>query len=183
MQNLRVRSHERRNDLKPAWDFISVENLTLVFNQFFTCVHMNWDGIKLKPVWISYWSFWPKWNFKPAWDLPEAKWIRAGSLDIVFNAHVHLKLMAGVIPLLSFWQKWSFILGDKMRTLPKMKCLRMSIKISGRFEMQPKWNIIWTELVFTPVWKLKPIWVHFASHFSHWSYSKFYNPTNISVSK
>ena len=24
----------------------------------------------------------------------------------------------------------------------------MSIKTSGRFEMQPKWNFMWTELVF-----------------------------------
>ena len=24
--------------------------------------------MKLKTVWISYWSFWPKWNFKPARD-------------------------------------------------------------------------------------------------------------------
>ena len=29
-----------------------------------------------------------------------------------------------------------------------MKCLHMSIKISGRFEMQPKWNFMWTELIF-----------------------------------
>ena len=42
--------------------------------------------------------------------------------------------------------------------------LRMSIKISGRFEIKPKWNVMWTELVFTPVWNLKPLWVHFASH-------------------
>ena len=29
--------------------------------------------------------------------LPEAKWISADSLDIAFNAHVHLKLIAVVI--------------------------------------------------------------------------------------
>ena len=81
---LRVRSHERRNELKPVWDFISVENLTSVFSQLFTCVHMNWGEMKLKTVWISYWSFWPKLNFKPAWDfhvniLHETKWISADS--------------------------------------------------------------------------------------------------------
>ena len=38
----------------------------------------------------------------------------------------------------------------------------MSIKISGCFKMQPEWNIMWTELVFTPVWNIKPLWVHFA---------------------
>ena len=54
-----------------------------------------------------------------------------------------------------------------------MKCLNLSIKISGRFEMQPKWNFIWTELVFTPVWNLKPVWVHFAPHvtYSQWQVS------------
>ena len=65
---LRVRSYERRNELKPVWDFILVENLTSVFSQLFTCVHMNWGEMKLKTVWISYRSFWLKWNFKPAWD-------------------------------------------------------------------------------------------------------------------
>ena len=39
----------------------------------------------------------------------------------------------------------------------------MSIKISGRFEMQPKWNLMWIEPVFTPVWNLNPVWVHVAS--------------------
>ena len=68
VMTLRVRSHERRNELKPVWDFISVENLISVFSQLFTCVHMNWSKMKLKTVWTSYRSFWPKWNFKPAWD-------------------------------------------------------------------------------------------------------------------
>ena len=68
----RVRSHEkrneRRNELKPVWDLISVKNLTSVFSQLFTYIHINWDEMKLKPAWISYWLFCPKWNFKPAWD-------------------------------------------------------------------------------------------------------------------
>ena len=42
--------------------------------------------------------------------------------------------------------------------------LRMSIKISGSFEMQLKWNVMWTELVFTPVWNLRLVWAHFVSH-------------------
>ena len=97
----RVRSHERRNELKPLWDFISVENLTSVFSQLFTFVHMNWGEMKLKTVWISYRSFWSKWNFKPAWfscehNLPETKWISADPLDVAFNAHVCLKLNAGM---------------------------------------------------------------------------------------
>ena len=60
---IRVHSHERRNELKPVWDFISVENLTSVVSQLSTCVHMNWGEMKLKTVWISYRSFWQKWNF------------------------------------------------------------------------------------------------------------------------
>ena len=47
-------------------------------------------------------------------SLPDAKWISADSLDIAFNAHVRLKLIAGLISLQSFWQKWNFIWGDKI---------------------------------------------------------------------
>ena len=58
----RVCSHERRNEL--IWnDFISVENLTSVFSQLFTCVQVNWGGMKLKTLRISYRSFWQKLNF------------------------------------------------------------------------------------------------------------------------
>ena len=46
-------------------------------------------------------------------NLPKAKWIHADSLNNAFNAHVHLKLIAGVTSLWSFWKKWHFILGDK----------------------------------------------------------------------
>ena len=55
---IRVVSHKGRNELKLVWDFMSVENLTSMFSQLFTCIHMNWGEIKLKPVWISYQSFW-----------------------------------------------------------------------------------------------------------------------------
>ena len=33
-------------------------------------------------------------------------------------------------------------------TLPKMKCHCMSIKILVSFEIQPKWKVMWTELVY-----------------------------------
>ena len=32
----------------------------------FRWIEAKW--LELKAVWISYRSFWPKWNFKPAWD-------------------------------------------------------------------------------------------------------------------
>ena len=41
--------------------------------------------------------------------------------------------------------------------------LHISSKLLGCFEIQSKWNVMWTELVFTSVWSLKPVWVHFAS--------------------
>ena len=64
---LRVRPYERRNELKPIWDFISVENIQFgVQSALYLCSHEC--SMKLKPVWISYRSFWPKWNFKQTWD-------------------------------------------------------------------------------------------------------------------
>ena len=54
---IRVLSHESRNELKPVWDFISVENLTSLFSQLVPCVHMSWGKTKLKQVSISYRSF------------------------------------------------------------------------------------------------------------------------------
>ena len=42
---LRVRSRERRNELKRVWDFISVEYLTLVFPQLvFTWIEAKWNS-------------------------------------------------------------------------------------------------------------------------------------------
>ena len=48
----RVRSHQRRNELKPVWGFILVKNPTSVFSQPSTCVHMNRVEMKLKTVFI-----------------------------------------------------------------------------------------------------------------------------------
>ena len=39
--SFRVRSLGRRNELKPVRDFTSLENLTSVYSQLFTCAHMN----------------------------------------------------------------------------------------------------------------------------------------------
>ena len=118
--HLRVRSHKRRNELRLVWDFISVENLISVFSQLFTCVHMNWSKMKLKTVWTSYRSFWPKWNFKPAWDFhvniiypkrnesAQTRWMLRLMRMCVWNS------VLVWISYRSFWQKWNLISGDKI---------------------------------------------------------------------
>ena len=95
-------------------------NLTLVFRQFFTCVHMNWGEMNLKTVCISYRPFWPKWNFKPAWDFhvniiypkrnkqAQTRWMLRLMRMCVWNS------MPVWISYRSFWQKWNFISGDKI---------------------------------------------------------------------
>ena len=64
-------SHElRRNETQNGMDFISVILTEMKFQRGmrFSCEH----------------------------NLPEAKWISADSLDVAFNAHVRLKLNAGM---------------------------------------------------------------------------------------
>ena len=117
---VRVRSHESRNELKPVWDFISVETLTSVFSQLFSCVDMNWGEMKLKTVWISNRSFWPTWNVKPAWDfhvniiyskrneLAQTHWMLRLMRMCVWNS------MPVWISYRSFRQKWNFISGNRI---------------------------------------------------------------------
>ena len=124
--------------------------------------------MKLKAAWISYRSFWPKWNFEPPWDFymnricpkrtesAQSRWIlRLMRICVWTSLRVWISYR-------SFWQKWiSFrVIKYHVNTTGN----ETSIKISGRFEMQPKWNFMWTELAFTPVWNFKPVWFHFASH-------------------
>ena len=47
-------------------------------------------------------------------NLLEAKWISADWVNIAFNAHVNLKLIAGVDFIWSFWQKRNFRSDDKI---------------------------------------------------------------------
>ena len=70
LSSLRVRSHERRNELKSVWDFISVIFTEMKFQTGvrFLCEH----------------------NFS------EMKWISTDSLDAAFNAHVRLKPSASM---------------------------------------------------------------------------------------
>ena len=73
--------------------------------------------MKLKTVWTSYRPFWPKWIFKIfisrfscEHNLPETKRIRADSLEVAINAHVRLKLNAGIdfISVILTEMKFSF---------------------------------------------------------------------------
>ena len=89
-------SHElRQNEFQTSMDFISIILIEMKFktDMRFSCEH----------------------------NLPKAKWINTNALDIAFNAHVRLKLIAGVISLLLFWQTWNFISSDKItcRHYPK----------------------------------------------------------------
>ena len=116
---LRVRSHEKRNNLKPAGDFIRLKISLRLFSQLFTCVHMNCrNETQINMDFISAILTKTKFPIGMAFsceqDLPKANWISADSLDIRFNAHVRLKSIASATSLWSFWQKWNFILGDKI---------------------------------------------------------------------
>ena len=46
-----------RGEMNSVWNFISVENLSPVFSQPLSCVHMNWGKMKLKPLWIYFGHF------------------------------------------------------------------------------------------------------------------------------
>ena len=156
-----------------VWDFIT--KISLWFQlALYLCSHelrgnethngMVWYGM----VWISYWSFWLKWNLKPAWHF------RVNKIYLKWNEYVQthwlLCLMCMCIwnsslwvwiSYWSFWQKWNFISGIKYHA---MKCLNICVHQNiVLVEMQPKLNM-WTELVFTLVQNLKLLWVHFTSH-------------------
>ena len=87
-------SHElRQNETQNGMDFISVMLTKMKFQtgMRFPCEH----------------------------NLPETKWISTDSVDVAFNVHMCLKLSAGmdftsVTLTKNIWQKWNFILGDKV---------------------------------------------------------------------
>ena len=100
--SLRIRTHESRNELKPVWDFILIENLTSVPCQLFTCVHIivsndeTQTGIDFISVILTETKFQTVMRFSCEQNLHKTKWISAVSLDIAFNAHVRLELIAGI---------------------------------------------------------------------------------------
>ena len=135
-------SHELRwNETQNGMDFISVKLTEMKFQTGirFSCEH----------------------------NLPETKWISADSLDVAFYAHVRLKLNAGIwISYRSLRQKWNFISSD---TISCINTTWNEMPTHVHQNIGPFWNavkmkLMWTELVFTAAWNLKPVWVHFASH-------------------
>ena len=86
----------------------------LMVTKLLTCsLHMSWSEMKRKPVWIPYWLFWPKRNFIPAWDFNVTKvYPKRNEYAKTFWI---LRLMSMCVwkSLLSFWEKWHFISGDK----------------------------------------------------------------------
>ena len=115
--------------------------------------------MKLKTVWILYRSFRPKWNFKLAWDFhvniiypkrngqAQIRWMLRLMHMCVWNS------MRVWISYWSFWEKRNFISGHKNAWTCPLKH-RVVLKCS----------FMWTEIVFTLVWNLKPVGVHFASY-------------------
>ena len=139
---LRVCSYERPNELKSLWDFILVENLALVFSQPFTCVHINWG--KMNRFHISHFhqnEISNRLEIFLGTKLTRNKINKHRLVGYLMHIHIWNSLRIW-ISYWSFWQKWSFILGD---------------------EMKWKWNLMWADLVFMPVWNLKPVWAHFLS--------------------
>ena len=111
---IRVSSHERRNELKPVWDFISISLSFRFWSAFYLCSHeLRRNESQTGMDFISVMKSQTGMRFSLEQNLPESKWISADSLVTAFNAHVRLKLIAGAISLRSFWQKWNFVSVDK----------------------------------------------------------------------
>ena len=156
---------EMMNELKLVQDFISVESLTLLFSHLVIYAHMNWGETKLKTVYMHFISdmiisvILTKMKFQTGtWfscqqNLPKIKWIT--------NKHRLLCLMC-----MSIWNSLqgmrdefqivhfdrneiSFCLGDKIWSCKHYLKWNVHIKISGCFEMQPKWNFICEQDLFS----------------------------------
>ena len=100
---------------------------------FFKWIEAKWNSNRCRfhICHFTRMKFWIGMRFSFEQNLPKLIWINADSLDIAFNVHARLKLI--VISLRSFWQKWNFILADKISGKGYWKW-----NASGRFEMQPK---------------------------------------------
>ena len=144
MLKSRVCSHERRNEVKPAWDFISVENLTSVFSQLFTCVRMNWGEMNLKTVWMFQ---------------TQTRWMLHLICMGVWNS------MRVYISYRSFWQKW---ISFQVIKYP-VNTTRNEMPTHVHENIRSFWNSVKTKFhvnrtcFHAGLWNLKTVWVHFAS--------------------
>ena len=137
----------------------------------FRWIEAKW--LELKAVWISYRSFWPKWNFKLAWDFhvniiypkrneqAQTRWmLRLMRMCVWDSVRVWISYR-------SFWQKWNFISGDKIscKHYPKWNAY-YTCPSKYRVVLKCSWNETSCEqnLFSRRFWNLKPVWVHFASH-------------------
>ena len=110
-----------------------------MFSQLFTWIEVNWGetinwgwgwNYELRLTWIEVKLISNQYRFHIGhFDRNEVSnrheifiWTKFTRSEInkrklvgyCFNTHVRLKLIAGVISLRSFWQKWNFISGDKI---------------------------------------------------------------------
>ena len=130
--------------------------------------------MKLKTVWISYRSFWPKWNFKPAWDFhviivypKRNEWTQTRWMLCLIRLYVCNSVLVWISHR-SFWQKWNSISNNKILckhylkwnayTCPSkcrvvLKCSRNETSckqnfFSGRFEISNRYesisSLMWT---------------------------------------
>ena len=155
------------NELKPGWEFISVQNLTLVFSQLFTCARMNWEtqyGMDFISVILTEMKFQTSKRFSCEQNIPKTKWISEDSLDIDSNVRVRLKLIAGIDIISVILTEMQFHSSDKLscKQYPKwntytcpskyqvvLKCSRTEKSceqnlFSYRFEISYLFEFIWS---------------------------------------
>ena len=143
-------SHElRRNETQNGMDFISVILTEMKFQtgMRFSCEH----------------------------NLPETKWISADLLDVAFNAHVRLILNAGMDFIsVTDRNEISFrVIQYHVNTTWNEMPTHVHQNV-GPFWNAVKMKLMWTELVFTAAWNLKPVWVHFVSHVNVLAFKLYY---------
>ena len=90
-----------------------------VLSSLYLCSHeLRWNetqnGMDFISVILTEMKFQTGMRFSCEQNLPEMKWISTESLDGAFNAHVRLKLIAGMNFILVILTEMNFILSDKI---------------------------------------------------------------------
>ena len=159
--NLRVGSHGSRNEL----NFGIQSALYLCSDKLKRNETQN--GMNFISVILTEMKFQIGMRFPCEHNLPETKWINADSLDVAFNAHVRLKLNAG----LGHFDRneISFRVIMDVHDVIKYRLNNTRNEMPTHAHIGSFWNAaemklhVWTELIFTPVWNLKLVWIHFTS--------------------